>query len=45
VDHILVDKPRIKLARSFVTGDDPKDRVGGLWPSDHGGVVSVLRFP
>jgi endonuclease/exonuclease/phosphatase family metal-dependent hydrolase len=45
VDHILVDKPRIKLARSFVTGDDPKDRVGGLWPSDHGGVVSVFRFP
>ena len=44
VDHVLVDDPRIKLVRSYVTGDDPKQRIGGLWPSDHGGVVSKLRF-
>jgi endonuclease/exonuclease/phosphatase family metal-dependent hydrolase len=44
VDHTLVNNPRIKLVRSFVTGDDPNERVGGLWPSDHGGVVSVLQL-
>lgn len=44
VDHILVDDPRIRMVRSYVTGDDPTRRVEGLWPSDHGGVVSVLRF-
>jgi hypothetical protein len=26
-----------------VIGDDPSERVGGLWPSDHAGVVA--RFP
>ena len=26
-----------------VVGDDPTERVGGLWPSDHAGVVA--RFP
>jgi endonuclease/exonuclease/phosphatase family metal-dependent hydrolase len=44
VDHILVDDPAIKLVRSYVTGTDPGKRIGGLWPSDHGGVVSKLKF-
>jgi endonuclease/exonuclease/phosphatase family metal-dependent hydrolase len=44
VDHILVDDPRIKLVRSYVTGTDPRNRIGGLWPSDHAGVVSKLKF-
>lgn len=44
VDHVMV-KPKLKLRRSFVTGDDPKAMTpSGLWPSDHGGVVSKLGF-
>jgi hypothetical protein len=28
-----------------VVGDDPADRTtGGLWPSDHAGVVATLRI-
>jgi endonuclease/exonuclease/phosphatase family metal-dependent hydrolase len=46
VDHVMVDTSKIKLGRSFVTGDDPDRRTAsGLWPSDHGGVVSVLHVP
>jgi endonuclease/exonuclease/phosphatase family metal-dependent hydrolase len=43
VDHILT-RPKFKLVRSFVTGFDNKT-ASGLAPSDHGGVVSVLRLP
>ena len=45
VDHVLV-KPGVKRAgRAFVTGDDPGEMTpSGLWPSDHGGVVSTLRL-
>ena len=43
VDHVMT-RPRFKLLRSFVTG--LKERTpSGLAPSDHGGVVSVLRLP
>jgi hypothetical protein len=56
IDHVMVNDPEIELVRSFVTGNDrsmrtPKTRPGvvpshgRLWPSDHGGVVSVLRLP
>ncbi len=42
VDHVLV-KPKVKSKRAFVTGDDPSEMTpSGLWPSDHGGVVSKL---
>jgi endonuclease/exonuclease/phosphatase family metal-dependent hydrolase len=41
VDHIMA-KPKLKVVRSFVTGAETTP--GGLHPSDHGGVVSVLRF-
>jgi endonuclease/exonuclease/phosphatase family metal-dependent hydrolase len=43
VDHVMVDTPSIRLVRSFVTGDDEMT-PDGLWPSDHGGVVSVLKM-
>ena len=45
VDHVLV-KPKVKRAgRAFVTGGDPDQMTpSGLWPSDHGGVVSTLRL-
>src|SRR3954447_16705822 len=41
VDHIMA-KPKLKLVRSFITGAERTPT--GLHPSDHGGVVSVLRF-
>jgi hypothetical protein len=44
VDHVLT-KPGLKTLRKYVTGDDPGERTrAGLWPSDHGGVVSRLRL-
>jgi Endonuclease/Exonuclease/phosphatase family len=44
VDHVLT-KPGLKTLRAFVTGNDPAERTkAGLWPSDHGGVVSRLRL-
>jgi endonuclease/exonuclease/phosphatase family metal-dependent hydrolase len=44
-DHIVdwvLTKPKVKLVRSFVTGLETTP--GGRHPSDHGGVVSVLRL-
>jgi endonuclease/exonuclease/phosphatase family metal-dependent hydrolase len=41
VDWILT-KPKLKLVRSFITGKEKTP--GGVHPSDHGGVVSVLRL-
>jgi hypothetical protein len=44
VDHVLT-KPRLATKRASVTGDDPQQRTpSGLWPSDHGGVISTLRI-
>jgi endonuclease/exonuclease/phosphatase family metal-dependent hydrolase len=44
VDHVL-SKPGLKKQRAFVTGNDAGERTAsGLWPSDHGGVVSKLKF-
>jgi endonuclease/exonuclease/phosphatase family metal-dependent hydrolase len=45
VDHVLT-RPGLKTVESFVTGNDPSEMTpSGLWPSDHGGVVSTLRVP
>ena len=43
VDHVMT-RPRMKVARSYVTGFGPIT-PSGLAASDHGGVVSVLRLP
>jgi endonuclease/exonuclease/phosphatase family metal-dependent hydrolase len=44
VDHVL-SKPGLRKLRAFVTGKDASQRTAsGLWPSDHGGVVSTLRL-
>jgi Endonuclease/Exonuclease/phosphatase family len=44
VDHVL-SKPGLKTKKAFVTGDDPSEMTpSGLWPSDHGGVVSRLQL-
>jgi endonuclease/exonuclease/phosphatase family metal-dependent hydrolase len=44
VDHVLT-KPGLKTVRAFVTGNRKSERTpSGLWPSDHGGVVSTVRL-
>jgi endonuclease/exonuclease/phosphatase family metal-dependent hydrolase len=44
VDHVLT-KPGLETTNAFVTGNDPAERTpSGLWPSDHGGVVSTLEL-
>jgi endonuclease/exonuclease/phosphatase family metal-dependent hydrolase len=44
VDHVLT-KPALETRMAFVTGNDPAERTpSGLWPSDHGGVVSTLEL-
>jgi endonuclease/exonuclease/phosphatase family metal-dependent hydrolase len=44
VDHVLT-KPGLKTVKAVVTGNDATQRTAsGLWPSDHGGVVSTLRL-
>ena len=44
VDHVLT-KPGLRRIRAYVTGHDPSERTAsGLWPSDHGGVVSRLQL-
>lgn len=44
VDHVMV-KPEIKQTDAYVTGDDPSVTTpSGLVASDHGGVVSKLKF-
>jgi endonuclease/exonuclease/phosphatase family metal-dependent hydrolase len=42
VDHILANKRRIRRIRSSVVGRGP---VGGIYPSDHAGVFSVILLP
>ena len=42
VDHILTDTPKkVKLVRSKAVG---RAKVNGLWPSDHAGLISTLKF-
>jgi endonuclease/exonuclease/phosphatase family metal-dependent hydrolase len=44
VDHVLT-KPGLETKNAFVTGNDPAERTpSGLWPSDHGGVVSRVEL-
>jgi endonuclease/exonuclease/phosphatase family metal-dependent hydrolase len=44
VDHVLT-KPELTTKRAYITGNDLSERTpSGLWPSDHGGVVSRLEL-
>jgi endonuclease/exonuclease/phosphatase family metal-dependent hydrolase len=43
IDHIVV-RPRAKVIRSVIVGNRTRDKVGGLWPSDHAGVVATIRL-
>ena len=46
VDHVMANKKaKAKKLKGFVTGNDAsKMTPGGLWPSDHGGVVAKLKL-
>jgi endonuclease/exonuclease/phosphatase family metal-dependent hydrolase len=43
IDHIVV-RPRVTVVARKVVGNRAADRVSGLWPSDHAGVVATLRL-
>lgn len=43
IDHIVV-RPRAKVVKSAIVGSKTGDRSGGLWPSDHAGIVATLRL-
>jgi hypothetical protein len=44
VDHVLTN-PELTTKGAHITGDDASERTpSGLWPSDHGGVVSRLEL-
>ena len=47
IDFVFVKAPNAQTyGESFVLGDELRDRTpSGLWPSDHGGVVTKLTFP
>jgi endonuclease/exonuclease/phosphatase family metal-dependent hydrolase len=44
VDLVLL-RGGIAVRDIHLVGNDPADRVQGLWPSDHAGVVATLRIP
>lgn len=43
IDHIIV-RPRVRVVRSSIVGSRSAERGGGLWPSDHAGIVATLRL-
>ncbi len=46
IDLVLAhgaDGKPLRVDRGVVVGTDPAEKVGGLWPSDHAGVVLRLR--
>lgn len=47
IDFVFVNDKKVKLvkSKSALTGrDDPSEMSGGLWASDHAGVLSTLLF-
>jgi len=43
IDYVLTRGP-LDARAVFVTGGNPSYRVGGLWPSDHGGIFAEVRM-
>jgi endonuclease/exonuclease/phosphatase family metal-dependent hydrolase len=43
IDYVLT-RGLFEPRTAAVTGSDPASRVGGLWPSDHGGLEATLRI-
>jgi endonuclease/exonuclease/phosphatase family metal-dependent hydrolase len=44
IDYILL-RNGFRALGAGIVGQNPSDRVGGLWPSDHAGVWARLRLP
>lgn len=44
IDYVL-HKNGFRAVAATVVGEEPRDRVAGLWPSDHAGVSARLRLP
>jgi endonuclease/exonuclease/phosphatase family metal-dependent hydrolase len=44
IDYILV-RGGFRAVAAAVVGEEPRDRLSGLWPSDHAGVWARLRLP
>lgn len=42
---LVLHKNGVRATRVDVIGEAPGDRVSGLWPSDHAGVVATLQLP
>ena len=42
IDHIMT-RGGIAATSAEIIGDEAADRIGGLWPSDHAGLVMELR--
>ena len=43
IDLIFTNSRRLRPVRTITVGTRPRDRRRGLWPSDHGGVVTTVR--
>jgi endonuclease/exonuclease/phosphatase family metal-dependent hydrolase len=43
IDHIVV-RPKVKVLKRAIVGGLASDRIGGLWPSDHVGLIARLRL-
>ena len=47
IDYVFVKSDaELQYGEGFVLGDEVRDKTSsGLWPSDHGGVVTKIIFP
>jgi endonuclease/exonuclease/phosphatase family metal-dependent hydrolase len=44
IDYVLL-RNGFKAVAAGIVGEEPSDRLSGLWPSDHAGVWARLRLP
>ena len=44
IDYVLLHNG-FKAVAAGIVGENPHDRLSGLWPSDHAGVWARLRLP
>jgi hypothetical protein len=48
LDHridLVIVPPHTEIEEIELVGADPADHTSGLWPSDHAGVVAILKLP
>jgi endonuclease/exonuclease/phosphatase family metal-dependent hydrolase len=44
IDYVLL-RNGFRAVAAGIVGQNPSDRIGGLWPSDHAGVWATLKLP